>query len=158
MEEQYIRGINSEIIRTLKKIAEGIGNSSETVSKLDEVITAVNNIKISADSVNLNTDTLESLIQTTNTTLNTINNKVATASNQLNKGVLNPTHLASVSEGDTTFSQNVVLCNITDNNITVTVTGADDTNSISVVLTPGWNPIIVKSITGATANTLIYGY
>lgn len=75
-----------------------------------------------------------------------------------NTPYLNPTHLAVVAEGDTTFDNNVVLCNITDNNITVSVTAADDTTAQSVVLTPGWNPVIVKAITGATANTLIYGY
>ena len=63
-----------------------------------------------------------------------------------------------VSEGDTTFEQNVVLCNITDSNITVNVTAADDTAAQSIVLTPGWNPVIVKAITAATANTLIYGW
>lgn len=75
-----------------------------------------------------------------------------------NKGYMNPTHLGIVAEGDTTFEQNVVLCNITNSNVTITVTAANDTTAQSVILVPGWNPIIVKSITGATDNTLIYGW
>ena len=70
----------------------------------------------------------------------------------------NPSHLAVVNAGDTTFDNPCVLCNITEENITVTVTAADDTIAQSIVLTPGWNPVVIKSITGATANTLIYGY
>lgn len=70
----------------------------------------------------------------------------------------NPTHLGIVPAGDTTFDNSCVLCNITEENITVTVTAADDSTAQSIVLTPGWNPVVVKSITGATANTLIYGY
>ena len=90
--------------------------------------------------------------------LDTIAQNQSEASVQLKQNFLNPTHLGIVSEGDTTFEQNVVLCNITDNNITVTVTAADDAAAQSIALTPGWNPVIIKSISGATANTLIYGY
>lgn len=79
-----------------------------------------------------------------------------TATNKL--AIMNPTHLGIIAAGDTQFDRNVTLCNITDNNITVTVIAAGDTTEQSVVLTPGWNPIVVKSIKGATANTLLYGY
>lgn len=213
MNEEYIRGINSELIRTLKKLIEATGNQQQAVidklteisaaitGKLDEVIANQQEINITADTINLNTDTLETLIGDTNdkldtaqATLNSINgaaqylNGIGTgvttiashipnmdtngdliAAHSLNTAnwvqvlgentpYLNPTHLAVVAEGDTTFDGNVVLCNITDNNITVSVTAADDTNAQSVVLTPGWNPVIVKAITGATANTLIYGW
>ena len=142
MEEQYIRGVNQELIRTLKKILEKIGNSSGSegssqliVDKLDDISTS-----ITEGLSTLHTDISE---------LKDIS---------LKQNYLNPTHLGIVSEGDTTFEQNVVLCNITDNNITVTVIAADDTTAQSIVLTPGWNPVIIKSISGATANTLIYGY
>ena len=75
-----------------------------------------------------------------------------------NTPYLNPTHLAVVAEGDITFDDNVVLCNITNNNITATVTAADDTEAQSIVLTPGWNPIKVKAVSGVEENTLVYGY
>lgn len=92
-------------------------------------------------------------------TLNSINNNVESiVSNLKNSNFLNPSHLGIVTEGDTTFNQNVVLCNITNDNITVTITAANDSTAQSVTLTPGWNPVIVKRITGATANTLVYGW
>lgn len=169
MEESYIRGVNQELIRTLKKLVEATEQqqqqaiidkltevSAAITGKLDEVIANQQEINISADTINLNTDTLETLIETTNTKLDTVQQSL----NSINGAAqyLNPTHLAVVAEGDTTFDNNVVLCNITDSNITVSVTAADDTAAQSIVLTPGWNPVIVKAITGATANTLIYGW
>lgn len=174
------------IIQYLIKILESQGGSNSGVSnKLDEVIQAVSNIKISAESVNLNTDELESKLTTINTNienliqkLNNINSTISSgftttntkqdesknaniaainaATNKL--AIMNPTHIAPVSAGDVTFNNNVTLCNITDENITITVTAAGDTIEQSIVLTPGWNPIVVKSIKGATANTLLYGY
>lgn len=142
MNERYLE----TIVQYLIKI---INNNSVTdkgiTEKLDEVIAAVSNIKISAESVNLNTDGLEDKLD-------------SLIGVQLKQNFLNPTHLGIVPEGDTTFEQNVVLCNITDNNITVTVTAADDITAQSIVLTPGWNPIIVKAVSGVTINTLIYGW
>lgn len=143
MNEKYLE----TIVQYLIKIANNNNSASDTgiTEKLDEVIAAVSNIKISAESINLNTDELKDKLD-------------SLIDAQLKQNFLNPTHLGIVSEGDTTFDQNVVLCNITDNNITVSVTAADDTAAQSIVLTPGWNPVIVKAITGATANTLIYGW
>lgn len=142
MIENYL----ATIVQYLIKIVNNNSVPDKGITeKLDEVIDAVSNIKISAESVNLNTDELEDKLD-------------SLIGVQLKQNFLNPTHLGIVSEGDTTFEQNVVLCNITDNNITVTVTAADDTAAQSIVLTPGWNPVIVKAITGATANTLIYGW
>lgn len=142
MIENYL----ATIVQYLIKIVNNNSVPDKGITeKLDEVIDAVSNIKISAESVNLNTDELEDKLD-------------SLIGVQLKQNFLNPTHLGIVSEGDTTFEQNVVLCNITDNNITVTVTAANDTAAQSIVLTPGWNPVIVKAITGATANTLIYGW
>lgn len=143
MNEKYLE----TIVQYLIKIVNNNNSASDEgiTEKLDEVIAAVSNIKISAESVNLNTDELEDKLD-------------SLIDAQLKQNFLNPTHLGIVSEGDTTFDQNVVLCNITDNNITVSVIAADDTAAQSIVLTPGWNPVIVKAITGATANTLIYGW
>lgn len=135
MEESYIRGVNSELIRAIK----GLGKKLDTIAQNQSEVT------ITADAINLNTDELEDKLD-------------SLIGAQLKQNFLNPTHLGIVSEGDTTFEQNVVLCNITDSNITVNVTAADDTAAQSIVLTPGWNPVIVKAITGATANTLIYGW
>jgi hypothetical protein len=135
MEESYIRGVNSELIRAIKELGK----------KLDTIAQNQSEVTITADAINLNTDELEDKLD-------------SLIGVQLKQNFLNPTHLGIVSEGDTTFEQNVVLCNITDNNITVTVTAADDTAAQSIVLTPGWNPAIVKAITGVTANTLIYGW
>ena len=135
MEESYIRGVNSELIRAIKELGK----------KLDTIAQNQSEVTITADAINLNTDELEDKLD-------------SLIGVQLKQNFLNPTHLGIVAEGDTTFEQNVVLCNITDSNITVSVTAADDTAAQSIVLTPGWNPVIVKAITAATANTLIYGW
>lgn len=228
MEEYYIRGVNSELIITLKKLLEAVKGQQQAVvdglnevssaitAKLDTVISNQQEITITADTINLNTDTVEAKLEeikdsvesmsaSTSEGLTTIHTDITTLDSvvdTINEGVnnlktqveginsntdtlealteatntkldatqsslnnisgaaqyLNPTHLAIVPAGSTTFEQNVVLCNITDGNITVTVTAADDTVAQSVVLTPGWNPVIIKSISDATANTLIYGW
>lgn len=134
------------IVQYLIKIANnGSGSDKGILEKLDEVIAAVSNIKISAESVNLNTDELEDKLD-------------SLISVQLKQNFLNPTHLGIVAEGDTTFDQNVVLCNITNDNISVTIMAADDSQNTTIILAPGWNPVVVKSITGVVENTLVYGY
>lgn len=184
MNEKYLE----TIVQYLIKIANNNNSVPDKgiTEKLDEVIAAVSNIKISAESVNLNTDEVEAKLDILNqsvianrdnsdivdklivlgTKLDSIKTAIDTTNNYWDSvsqripvnGYINPTHMMPVVAGDTTFDQNVVLCNITDNNITVSVTAADDTAAQSIVLTPGWNPVIVKAITGATANTLIYGW
>lgn len=153
MNEKYLE----TIVQYLIKIVNNNSVSDKgIVEKLDEVVDAVSNIKISAESVNLNTDELENKLDSIYSSLSNINEDINNI--KIKQHYLNPTHLGIVSEGDTEFGKNVVLCNITDNNITVTATGADDTTPQSIVLTPGWNPVIVKAVSGATANTLIYGW
>lgn len=176
MNDRYLVTIIQYLVKILEK-QDGESGSS-VPDKLDEVIEAVSNIKISAESVNLNTDELEAKLDTINTNItllkeavnngfNNVHNKqdyntnaniaaVNAATNKL--AIMVPTHLGIVAAGDTEFGKNVTLCNITDNNITITVTAAGDTSEQAIVLTPGWNPIVVKSIKGATANTLLYGY
>lgn len=200
MEEFYIRGVNQELIRTLKKLVEATEQQQQAIidkltevstaitGKLDTVITNQHEISIIADTINLNTDTVEAkldevkasievMAESTTTELTTIASHIGNidtngdliAAHSLNTAnwvqvlgentpYLNPTHLAVVAEGDTTFDDNVVLCNITNNNITATVTAADDTEAQSIVLTPGWNPIKVKAVSGVEENTLVYGY
>ena len=150
MTEDYLK----TIVQYLIKIANNNGGVSDKgiSEKLDEVISAISNIKISAESVNLNTDEIEAK-------LDALNNKITSISQKmLVSGIINPTHIAAVAAGNTTFDQNVVLCNITDNNISVTIMAADDSQNTTIILAPGWNPVVVKSITGAVENTLVYGY
>lgn len=135
MEESYIRGVNSELIRAIKELGK----------KLDIIAQNQSEVTITADAINLNTDELEDKLD-------------SLIGAQLKQNFLNSTHLGIVSEGDTTFDQNVVLCNITDNNINVTIMAANDSQNTTIILTPGWNPVVVKSITGAVENTLVYGY
>lgn len=225
MEESYIRGVNQELIRTLKKLIEATENQQQAIidkltevstaitGKLDTVINNQHEISITADTINLNTDTVEAKLDevkasiealgtsvdggldTLNTSVGQVNTsvgQVGTKVDAVNTGVnavgtkvdavkasvengdtalgekidtlssdhkvMNPTHLGPVVAGDTTFEQPVVLCNITENNITITVIASDDTVEQSVVLTAGWNPIVVKTVKGVTENTLVYGY
>lgn len=122
MDEQYIRGINSELIRAIKALAGSSGGDTSAITqKLDSIDTHI-----------------QELIQEHN--------------------YMNPKHIGPVASGDTTFPQSVVLCNISGNDLVATVTAASDSSSTQVTLSPGWNPIVVSSITGATENTLLYGY
>lgn len=139
MTEEYIRGVFQNIISYLKTVQSVAEQTKEATEAVTNTLEALN------DTVGQLSETVTAL----NTAVDTINQE---------NNFLNPTHLGIVIEGDTTFDQNVVLCNVTDNNVTVTVTGAGDEGATTVVLTPGWNPIVVKSITGATANTLAYGW
>lgn len=153
MTEDYLK----TIVQYLIKIVNNSSVSDKGISeKLDEVIAAVSNIKISAESVNLNTDEIEAKLDTLNQSV--INNITSISQKMLISGVINPTHIAAVAAGNTTFDQNVVLCNITNDNISVTIMAADDSQNTTIVLAPGWNPVVVKSITGAVENTLVYGY
>lgn len=164
MEESYIRGVNSELIRVIKKLLGSTQTSQDNTiqainslgQKLDTIAQNQQEINITADTINLNTDELENKLDSIYSSLSNINEDINNI--KIKQYYLNPTHLGIVSEGDTELGKNVVLCNITDSNITVSVTAADDTAAQSIVLTPGWNPVIVKAITGATANTLIYGW
>ena len=138
---------------------------------LTTVSSTLNNVSSTTNDISSTTDDIFSTIQGTKTTIDNIDNTLTTsivtsiatlleytlaANNKLN--FMNPTHLGVVAEGDTSFEQPVVLCNVTDSNVTVTVTANQDTNPVSITLTPGWNPVVVKAITGATANQLVYGF
>ena len=71
MEESYIRGVNQELIRTLKKLIEVTESQKQAIidkltevstaitGKLDEVIANQQEISIIANTINLNTDTVE---------------------------------------------------------------------------------------------------
>lgn len=145
------------IIQYLLRIVNKISSSDENVNnKLDEVVQAVSNIKIQAESVNLNTDEVENKLDILNKSI--LDNLKNIHNSQLYKGFVQPTHIAPVVSGDTTFTQNVVLCNITNDYLTTTVIAKDDDTAQSIVLAPGWNPVIIKSVIGVIDNTLIYGY
>lgn len=152
-------------ISNIKISADNINiNTDELETKLDNTIAAVNTVNTSVNTVNISTNAVESAIEENINGIYSIKtdteNILAYLTNGLTKtfNIMNPSHLAVVNAGDTTFDNPCVLCNITEENITVTVTAADDNTAQSIVLTPGWNPVVIKSITGATANTLIYGY
>lgn len=114
-----------------------------------------------------NIDThIQSLTQALNNGIGVVNEKQDTNNNNITSisqkmlasGIINPTHIVAVAAGDTTFDQHVVLCNTTNDNISVTIMAADDSQNTTIILTPGWNPVVIKSITGAVENTLVYGY
>lgn len=48
--------------------------------------------------------------------------------------------------------------NITDNNIAIEVRPAGQSEFVSTVLYPGWNPELISEIKNVTANQLQYGW
>ena len=159
----------------LQDIKTSISNIDTDTNDMNSKLTTISGDLTTASStlndISSTTNDISTTTQSTKTTIDNINNTLTTnivtsiatlleytlaANNKLN--FMNPTHLGVVAEGDTSFEQPVVLCNVTDNNVTVTVTANQDTNPVSIPLTPGWNPVVVKAITGATANQLVYGF
>lgn len=146
------------------------GNNPDIVEKLTTLGTKLDTIKAAIDILKTNIESVDTHIQSNTQTLNngigvvndkqdaTNNNITSISQKMLVSGVINPTHISTVAAGDTTFDQHVVLCNITNDNISVTIMAADDSQNTTIILAPGWNPVVVKSITGAVENTLVYGY
>lgn len=157
-----------EAVSNIKISAESVNlNTDELEDGLNTINTNVLTIKDNTNGLIDKLDGITSAINTLGTKLDTINTGineskqaiVASVNATTNKlALMIPTHLGIVAAGDTEFGKSVTLCNISNDNITITVTAAGDTAEQSIVLTPGWNPIVVKSIKGATANTLLYGY
>ena len=153
-----------EAVSNIKISAESVNlNTDELEAKLDTLNNAARDINTRLDNIDTHiqglTQALNNNIGIVNDKQDAINNNITSISQKmLVSGIINPTHIATVAAGDTTFDQNVVLCNITDNNISVTIMAANDSQNTTIILTPGWNPVVVKSITGAVENTLIYGY
>lgn len=145
-----ISNIDTDTTDMNSKLTNISGDLTTASSALNDISSAVQSTKSTVDNIN---DTLTNSIVTS---IATLLEYTLAANNKLN--FMNPTHLGVVAEGDTSFEQPVVLCNITDSNVTATVTANQDTNPVSIVLTPGWNPVVVKAITGATANQLVYGF
>lgn len=48
--------------------------------------------------------------------------------------------------------------NITDNNIAIEVRPAGQSEFVSTVLYPGWNPELISEVKNVTANQLQYGW
>lgn len=48
--------------------------------------------------------------------------------------------------------------NITNNNIAIEVRPAGQSEFVSTVLYPGWNPELISEVKNVTANQLQYGY
>lgn len=59
---------------------------------------------------------------------------------------------------DTKFGRNVMLNNITSDLVTVEVMPSSMKEYVTTVLSPGWNPIVVKAIRNVTPNTIQYGW
>lgn len=51
----------------------------------------------------------------------------------------------------------VLIKNITDDNITIETRLYNDTDFVTTVFYPGWNPELVAELKNVTANTLQYG-
>ena len=159
-----ISNIDTDTNDMNSKLTAISGDLTTASSKLNDISTTTNNISTTTNAISTTVESAKSTIDNIDNTLTTnVVTSIATlleytlaANNKLN--FMNPTHLGVVAEGDTSFEQPVVLCNVTDSNITVTVTANQDTNPVSIPLTPGWNPVVVKAITGATANQLVYGF
>lgn len=158
-----------EAVSNIKISAESVNlNTDELEAKLDTINT---NITLLKEAVNNGFNNVYDKFADNTNAINagfkvvTVRQEeskqanVAAVNHATNKlALMMPTHLGIVAAGDTEFGKNVTLCNISNDNITITVTAAGDTAEQSIVLTPGWNPIVVKFIKGATANTLLYGY
>ena len=171
-------GDNSDIVEKLTTLGTKLDTIKAAVDVLKTNIESVDThiqsntqaLNNAARDINTRLDNIDTHIQGLTQDLNNnigivndkqdaINNNITSISQKmLVSGIINPTHIATVTAGDTTFDQNVVLCNITDNNISVTIMAANDSQNTTIILTPGWNPVVVKSITGAAENTLVYGY
>lgn len=155
---------------TLNQSIINNGSNSDIVEKLTALGTKLDTIKAAIDILKTNIESVDTHIQSNTQALNNgiglVNNKQDATNNNITSisqkmlvsGIINPTHIAAVVAGNTTFDQHVVLCNITNDNISVTIMAADDSKNTTIILAPGWNPVVVKSITGAVENTLVYGY
>lgn len=90
MEESYIRGVNQELIRTLKKLIEVTENFQKAViselnkattsitGKLDTIISNQHEISITADTINLNTDTVEAKLDEVKASIEAMQTEVIT--------------------------------------------------------------------------------
>lgn len=74
MDEQYIRGINSELIRAIKALGSSGGDTSAILTKLDSIDTHI-----------------QSLIQALNTAVGVVNDKQDAANSKLDAIVTNTT-------------------------------------------------------------------
>lgn len=67
--------------------------------------------------------------------------------------------LASVPSGDTEFPVGVLLKNVTESTLTLSVKLLGMTDYITTLIYPGWNVELVKAVQGVEqADSLQYGY
>lgn len=111
MEESYIRGVNQELIRTLKKLIEATEQQQQAIidkltevsaaitGKLDEVIANQQEISITADTINLNTDTVEAKLDEVKASIEAMQTETVAGLGAINEGVANV--LAKNTEIDT---------------------------------------------------------
>lgn len=66
--------------------------------------------------------------------------------------------LKDVPAGDFNPGFYFLIKNITDENISIEVRPAGQSETVTTVLYPGWNPEIYAEVKGATSGQLQYGY
>lgn len=71
---------------------------------------------------------------------------------------LQVSRLQDVPAGDFNPGMMVLLKNITEENISISLKPAGQTDFVTTVLYPGWNVELVNAVKGVTANTLQYGW
>lgn len=71
---------------------------------------------------------------------------------------LQVSRISDLQAGDVEIGLTCLLKNITDENLTVQVRPAGQTDFVTTVLYPGWNVELVNAVKGVTANTLQYGW
>lgn len=111
MEKSYIREVNQELIRTLKKLIEVTESQQQAIidkltkvstaitGKLDEVIANQQEISITADTINLNTDTVEAKLDEVKASIEAMQTETVAGLGAINEGVANV--LAKNTEIDT---------------------------------------------------------
>lgn len=66
--------------------------------------------------------------------------------------------MGNIPAGEFSLGMPFLVKNITEDAITITIKPAGQSNTISTLLYPGWNPELIASIIGAPVNSLQYGY
>lgn len=159
-------------------VQEGI---TATNDKLDTTNTAINTVSTKMDTLQTSITTIDDVLDQASAKLDTINTSTLQVQGAITAletevvatkdlitsmesniasmhSVMNPSHLFAVTEGDNIFAQPSVLKNITDSIIEVSVKTPNATEFITTPMYPGWNSEIVIAVSGASANTLQYGY
>lgn len=66
--------------------------------------------------------------------------------------------LKAVNAGNTNFGRGVLIKNITNENIKVSIKPVGQPETVDTILYPGWNVELVEMIYSVPVNSLQYGY